>query len=109
VRAAKWRVVALLLLLAGLAVGLAEAEVVTPGGFTVATLREQLMFGLQARTPAEQAFVDQVVTMVNANTLPLDLVQSTFLWARKKQRYKVEYFQNALIVRAGAAGFVISQ
>lgn len=47
-RAAKWRVVALLLLLAGLAVELAEAEVVTPGGFTVATLREQLMFGLQA-------------------------------------------------------------
>ncbi|HEY2760326.1 MAG TPA: hypothetical protein VGI75_06275, partial [Pirellulales bacterium] len=87
-RAAKWRVVALLLLLAGLAVGLAEAEVVVPGGFTIATLKEQLTFGLQARTPAEQAFVDEVVTLVNSNTLPLDLVQSTFLWARKKQRYK---------------------
>jgi hypothetical protein len=109
VRAAKWRMIALLLLLAGLAVGLAEAEVVAPSGFTLPTLREQLTFGLQARTPAEQAFVDEVVTLVNSNALPLDLVQSTFLWARKKQRYKEEYFQNALIVRAAAAGITIPQ
>ena len=85
--------IALLLLLAGLAVGLAEAEVVAPGGFTLPTLREQLTFGLQARTPAEQAFIDEVVTLVNSNALPLDLVQSTFLWAARSSGIKKSIFK----------------
>lgn len=103
-RAAKWRMFALLLLLAMLAVGLAQADVVTTGGVTLPTLQEQLSTGLLARTPQEQRFVAKVVTLVNENALPLDLVQSTFLWARKKRPYPMPYFERALILRAAAQG-----
>ena len=59
---------------------------------------------LQAGTPQAQAFIDKVVAQVDNGTLPLDLVQSTFLWAKKKPTHKFFYFKQALILRAADLG-----
>ena len=59
---------------------------------------------LHTATPQEQGFIEYVVARVDAGTLPLDMVQSTFLWARRKPRKKFFYFKQGLILRAAAQG-----
>jgi hypothetical protein len=59
---------------------------------------------LHTATPQEGGFIEYVVARVDKGTLPLDLVQSTFLWARKKPRKKFFYFKQALILRAADRG-----
>jgi hypothetical protein len=100
----KLRMIALVAILAVLAAGLVEAQVVTSGGIVVPTLKQQLETGLLARTPQEQDFVAEVVALVDSGDLPLSLVQSTFLWARRKRPYPMPYFEHALKVRAAAMG-----
>ncbi|MFO0911959.1 MAG: hypothetical protein U0795_03300 [Pirellulales bacterium] len=73
-------------------------------GASQVSLRDQLARGLRARRQAEFAFVDQVVSQVNQGHLPLSLVQSTYLWARKKTPYPFPYFMVALSRRAKAIG-----
>jgi hypothetical protein len=92
------------IMIAMIATGFTAAQVVTNGGAITVTLKEQLTAGLLARTPEERVFVDLVVAKVKDGTLPLDLVQSTFLWARYKKPYPMVYFQQALTLRAKAAG-----
>jgi hypothetical protein len=99
----------IVLLLGALAVaislaGQSAAQVVSTGSAVTVTLREQLEFGLLARTPDERAFVAKVVALVNDGTLPSSLVQSTFLWARYKKPYPMPFFQQALKLRAQAIG-----
>lgn len=68
-----------------------------------ADLHQQLKSGLKARRPQEFAFIAKVVMMVENDTLPLDLVMSTFLWVRKNpdaREYPFVYFQQALRERA---------
>ncbi len=105
---AKTRLSIVLLLAAlALAISIAEqsgAQVVSNGSAVTVTLREQLEFGLLARTPDERAFVAKVVALVNDGTLPQSLVQSTFLWARYKKPYPMPFFRQALILRAQAVG-----
>jgi hypothetical protein len=62
---------------------------------------------LRTADPQEDHFVDRVAAMVKAGTLPEDLFQSTFLWARKKPKHKFQYFKNALITRAADAGITV--
>jgi hypothetical protein len=100
----KLRIYGSLAILAALTVGLAEAQNTSSSGFILPTLKQQLTDGLLARTPSEQAFVDEVVARVNSGDLPVSLVQSTFLWARKKPRYQMPYFQAALTARAKEIG-----
>jgi hypothetical protein len=59
---------------------------------------------LRTSTEQENGFIEYVVARVEKGTLPLDLVQSTFLWARKKPRKKFFYFQQGLILRAADRG-----
>ena len=59
---------------------------------------------LHTSTPEEGGFIDQVLAMVDKGTLPLDLVESTFLWAKKKPRRKFQYFKRGLILRAADKG-----
>jgi hypothetical protein len=92
------------LMIAMLAAGFSLAQVVSNGSAVTVTLNEQLTAGLLARTPEERAFVAHVVAAVKDETLPLSLVQSTFLWARTRQPYPMPYFQRALKLRAKAAG-----
>lgn len=73
----------------------------------VADLQQQLESGLKVRRPEEFAFIGKVVTMVGNDTLPLDLVISTFLWTRKNPKareYPFVYFQRALRERAKKLG-----
>src|SRR5215218_5732796 len=55
------------------------------------TLRDRLVIGLEARLKSEVAFVDAVVSEVQAGHLPQRLVDQTFFWAR----------QRAAVVRSG--------
>jgi hypothetical protein len=76
------------------------------------TLRDQLRTGLKAVAPADFVFIDLVVLRVNQGVLPRNLVDSTFLWARRRvqsthPRYRqrpMVYFQPALAIRARKLG-----
>ena len=76
------------------------------------TLRDQLRVGLKAVTRGDFAFIDLVILKVDNGTLPRKLVDSTFLWARRRvqtqsPQYRNRpfvYFQPALILRARAIG-----
>lgn len=79
------------------------------------TLRNQLTSGLRARTAADKAFIEKVIDLVQAGTLPRNLVDSTFLWARKYAAKKsnsrrlrpIVYFEPILIARAQRLGIKI--
>jgi hypothetical protein len=97
-----------------LIIGLASIPSVTAGiasnhhgmnsaGLDISELKEQLTFGLRARTRHDFQFVDLVVAKVRARELPLEMVESTFLWARRKQPYPFPYFERALRIRAAEA------
>ena len=66
---------------------------------------------LRSRRPVEFEFVSTVVKMVEQDQLPLDLVQSTLLWVRKKKdcEYPFVYFERALRVRAAKLGIVVPE
>jgi hypothetical protein len=68
---------------------------------------DQVKVALHTATPEENGFVDRVLAMVQAGTLPQDLFQSSFLWARRKQRHQFQYFKQALILRAADAGIQV--
>ncbi len=65
---------------------------------------EKMKAALHTATPQEGGFIEYVVARVEAGKLPLDLVQSTFLWAIKKPRKKFYYFKYGLIARAKKRG-----
>ncbi len=62
---------------------------------------------LRTATEEESGFIDGVVELARKGDLPPDLVESTFLWARKKPKHKFQYFKWALISRAAAIGIDI--
>jgi hypothetical protein len=64
---------------------------------------------LHTATPQEEGFIEYVVDMVNKGDLPLDLFQSTFLWAKKKTQKKFYYFKWALIRRAAERGIQLDE
>lgn len=72
------------------------------------SLKEQLTFGLRARTKSESAFIDLVVAKVDSGELPRPLVDSTFLWARDRAARRRDsvsvrpmvYFRPGLLARA---------
>jgi hypothetical protein len=69
-----------------------------------ATLKDVLEKVLRARRPEEFAFIARVVLLVDQQVLPLEMVQGTFNWARKKPRHPFQYFEQALRVRAKEIG-----
>ena len=76
-------------------------------GATVADLEQMLKSGLKARKPAEFDFIRRVTTKVADGDLPVDMVQSTFLWARRHQPYPYPYFERGLRERAARAGLTL--
>ena len=64
---------------------------------------------LHTATAQEDGFIEDVVNRVDKGTLPLDLVESTFLWARKKPYKKFFYFKEGLILRAADQGIDLTQ
>jgi hypothetical protein len=89
------RLLVVLALLAVTMVPAAEAGVLDP---------DVMKIVLHTSTEQENGFIEYVMGRVDKGTLPLDLVQSTFLWARKKPRKKFFYFQQGLILRAADRG-----
>jgi len=77
-----------------------------PPGRTI-TLRDMLTTGLKCRRPQEFAYIDMVVALVEAGTLPESLVRSTFAYARKRRPYPLVYFQQALTRRAKKLGVTV--
>jgi hypothetical protein len=71
-------------------------------------LKKQLELGLRARRDVEFQYIDTVVKLVEAGTLPENLVTSTFIWARRKPARQLQYFQFALRARAKKLGIFIS-
>jgi len=91
---------------------LAEAEETpAPGtstpmpGLAIADLEQQLKSGLKARRPVEFEFIKTVVQKVKDDDLPIELVQSTFLWAKRRQPFPYPYFERGLKERANRAGY----
>jgi hypothetical protein len=76
-------------------------------GAKSANLQETLEKGLRARLPEEFEFLERVVQMVEKGTLPLDLVRSTFDWARDKRPYPYRYFERGLKLRAARIGIEV--
>lgn len=72
------------------------------GALVVRDLEIILTRGLRARLPQEEAYLKSVAALTEAGQIPRKLVISTFLWARKKPKNMVEYFDQALFVRATA-------
>jgi hypothetical protein len=69
------------------------------------SLKDVLAKGLLARRPEEFAFVDRVVKMVDHRQLSREMVETTFLWARKKSNsHPFVYFEHGLKLRAQQAG-----
>ncbi|MBS0211408.1 MAG: hypothetical protein JSS27_20900 [Planctomycetes bacterium] len=77
----------------------------TAGGVTDLTLQEQLEKGLRARRPVEFQYIAQIVAQVEAGTLPRELIDTTFIAARKRPRHQLQYFQFILQSRARALGY----
>ncbi len=100
----------LLIVISLMGLGLMFAQPSPSAAVEVANLREQLENGLKARLPNEFKFIDTVVTMVEDNSMPRELVDSTFLWVRKKKSKVAApfpYFERALRLRAEKLGIVI--
>ncbi len=62
---------------------------------------------LHTATPEEDGFIDHVLMLVDKGTLPLDMVESTFLWARRRPQRKFQYFKYALTLRAQQRGIAL--
>jgi hypothetical protein len=77
------------------------AQQATAGG---PTLKETLEKGLKARRPSEFAFIEHVVNKVENGQIPVTLVTSTFLWARRHPGVPFPYFERGLRERAKKAG-----
>jgi hypothetical protein len=76
-------------------------------GAEIAELQDQLESRLKARRPAEFAFIERVVTLVEEGRLPLPLVISTYRWAASKYKHPFPYFVRALRIRAARIGVQI--
>jgi len=73
----------------------------------VALDAKTMKVALHTATPEEEGFIEYVLAKVAENTLPLELVQSTFLWAKKKPRRKFQYFKYGLTYRAKQQGIAL--
>lgn len=63
-----------------------------------------LKAALHTATPEEDGFIEKVLAKVEDGTLPVAMVESTFLWARQKPKNKFQYFKRGLIERAARIG-----
>ena len=84
-----------------------EPLLAVTGSQATPDLKDVLEKGLRARRPEEFAFIATVLTHVNNGTLPRDLVEGTFLWARKHPQNEFQYFEFALRDRAKKIGVTL--
>lgn len=63
---------------------------------------DKIKAALETAAPEEDGFVDTVIQLVNEGKLSRSLVESTFLWARKKSTHRFQYFRRGLLSRLAA-------
>lgn len=81
----------------------AEPAATTRGA--IASLEERLKAGLKVQAPADVAFCDRVVEAVRTGEIPVQVVDSTYLWAvRRGKKYPFPAFQFALRAKAERLG-----
>lgn len=68
---------------------------------------DTMKVALHTATPEEDGFIHYVMGKVETGALPVDLVESTFLWARQKPKNKFQYFKRGLIFRAAKVGIAL--
>lgn len=68
---------------------------------------DAMRVALHTTTEEEAGFIDRVVDLAVAGTLPPSLVESTFLWAKRKPKRQFQYFKRAMILRAAEAGVTL--
>jgi hypothetical protein len=68
---------------------------------------DQMKVALRTATVEENGFIQSVLDAVDLGVLPEELVQSTFLWARKKPKHKFQYFKYGIILRAAEIGVTL--
>jgi hypothetical protein len=66
-----------------------------------------MKISLHTATPEEDGFIEHVLELVDKNVLPVDMVESTFLWAKRKPRLKFQYFKWGLTWRAEKMGITL--
>lgn len=71
------------------------------------SLEDMLNKGLKSRRPEDFAYITLIVNKVDSGQLPLSLVRSTFFWSRKKFKRPLQYFQQAMYLRAADIGVVL--
>jgi len=74
---------------------------VAPGGPDLKTTLEK---GLKARRPVEFQFIRKVVWLVNHGKMPISVVETNFLYARRKLPYPMPYFMKTMEIRAQQLG-----
>jgi len=76
-------------------------------GMELSEMKQQLIFGLRPRLQTEFRFINRVVALVRSGKLRVDMVASTFDWARRKEPYPFPFFERALRIRAAEIGVKI--
>jgi hypothetical protein len=69
---------------------------------------DTMIVALHTNEIEDQGFIEFVVEQVNDGVLPADMVHSTFLWAKKKNHNKFQYFMYGLMYRAAKANIDIT-
>ncbi len=64
---------------------------------------------LRTATPEDQGFVEKVVRLMDKGKLPRPLVETTFDWARRKDRHRFQYFKEALTIQAAKLGLSLDE
>ena len=85
------------------------ANTASKASTTTALDPDQIRAMLRTTTVEDAGFIDRVVAWVDRGKLPSDLVETTLLWARKKERHKFQYFKFALTARAADLGIDLNK
>jgi hypothetical protein len=65
---------------------------------------ETMKAALHTASPEDNGFIDRILNKVRRGALSADLVDTTFVWAKHKPRYRFQYFKYGLIHRANELG-----
>jgi hypothetical protein len=68
---------------------------------------DQIRAVLRVTKEEDNGFIDRAVLLVNQGVLPREIFEGCFIWARKKQQHRFQYFKHALISRAAEIGVTL--
>jgi hypothetical protein len=78
-----------------------------PAGAASPLTAEMMIVGLRPESPSDRNYISYVAAVMEQGFVPHVLVESSFLWARKKPEHMARYFRQAMILRAGKIGITL--